>query len=198
MPELEELKPEQPKPTVTPGYSGLTGAAGMRYKGTNSGREIYLGVGDLGVGSNRVEADYPAPGTTWPEGRYAVTFAFDKPADKITTSIDGPGAPGVTPAVATVAKSLEYPLAAPACASSDWDTLDILLADRLDPAELSFENVTLDGFPLGDFETEGWTNWTVTGVDLGKGFTLSGELVVKGTWGSNETSKLQVTAGCLP
>jgi hypothetical protein len=173
-------------PVVTPGYSGLTEAAGVRYRGQNSGNEIYLGIPDLGVGSNRLETGYTwAPSTT-----YKVTFAFDKDNNAVNTSI-------VDPAGGT--KSLSYDFddkLAPKCDVASWDTLDINVVDRQDPFNLRFNNVMLDGHSLGNFGEEGWKNWTVTGFDFTKSFTLTGDLVVDGTWTGNETSKLQISVGC--
>ena len=70
-------------PVVTPGYSGLTEAAGVRYRGNSSGNEIYLGIPDLGVGGNRVEASYPNVYANWQDGTYKVTFSFDQNENKI-------------------------------------------------------------------------------------------------------------------
>jgi hypothetical protein len=177
-------------PTVTPGYSGLTEAAGVRYRGNSSGNEIYLGIPDLGVGSNRVEASYPNVYANWQDGTYAVTFSFDQAANKIVTTIDGPGG----------TESLEYDfddLLAPGCPTANWNTMDINVVDRLTTGELAFNNVMLNGFSLGNFDDEGWKNWTVSGFDFSQNFTVSGDMVVQG-WTGSETNKLQIVVGCLP
>lgn len=115
-------------PTVTPGYSFLTEAAGVRYRGNSSGNEIYLGVPNLGVGGNRNEAGYPNVYANWQAGTYAVTFGYDATENKITTTIDGPGG----------TESLEYDFdvepAGPGCAVSGWNTMDINVVDRTAPA----------------------------------------------------------------
>ena len=189
----------QEMPVVTPGYSGLTEAAGVRYKGNSTGNEIYLGVFDLGVGSNRVELSYPDVGEDWPNGTYAVTFAFDQDENKITTSIDdGKGN----------SKSIGYDfddLLLPGCPPANWNTLDILVIDRLTTGAIAFNNVMLDSFSIGNFGTfdvpgaPGWpsANWTVTGFDFSKSFTITGDLVVEG-WTGNERNKMQIMVGCLP
>ncbi|MGB6371195.1 MAG: hypothetical protein WBF68_09250 [Atribacterota bacterium] len=186
----------QEMPVVTPGYSGLTEAAGVRYKGDSTGNEIYLGLADLGVG-NRVELSYPDVNNSWPDGTYTVTFAFDQAENKITTSIDG--SEGL--------KSAEYDFDdlghTPSCATTDWNTLDILVVDRLTTGAIAFNNVMLDSFPLGSFGTydvsgaPGWSNWTVTGFDFSQSFTITGELMVEG-WTGNELNKMQIIVGCLP
>ncbi len=177
-------------PTVVSGYSGLAEAAATRYKGDNSGKEIYLGIPDLGVGGNRVETEYPAS-SNWQSGTYAVTFAFDQPENKITTSISGPGGPA----------ALEYDfdtLLAPNCAVANWNTMDIAVVDRNATHNIRFNNVVLGGFPLGDFGAEGWNNWTVTGFDFTQSWTMTGDLVVSTAFLNNETNKIQLTVGCLP
>lgn len=177
-------------PTVTPGYSGLTEAAGVRYRGNSSGNEIYLGIPDLGVGGNRVEASYPNAYTNWQDGTYAVTFSYDPAENTIVTTIDDGD---------DDSKTLEYgfdDLLAPGCPVADWNTMDINVVDRLTTGELAFNNVMLDGFSLGDFDDEGWKNWTVSDFDFSQGFTVAGDMVVSG-WTGSETNKLQLVVGCL-
>lgn len=169
-------------PTVTPGYSDLTEAAGVRYRGESGGKEIFLGYSDLGVGTNRVEVD-----TTWPDGTYEVAFSFD--GTSISQTVDG-----VLP--------LTWSVAAPSCAIGSWNTLDILVVDRLTTGAITFENVMLDSFPLGDFGAFdvagnlGFQNWTVSGFDFSNAFTVSGDLRVSG-WTGEEQNKVQLTVGCL-
>jgi hypothetical protein len=176
---------------VTEGYSSLTEAAGVRYRGNSSGNEIYLGIPDLGVGGNRVEASYPNVYADWQDGTYAVTFAFDQAENKITTSIDDGNGDS---------KSLEYDfddLLSPGCSTANWNTLDINVVDRLTDGELAFNNVMLDGHSLGNFDDEGWNNWTVSDYDFSQSFTVSGDMVVT-NWTGSETNKLQLIVGCLP
>ena len=169
-------------PTVTPGYSDLTEAAGVRYRGESTGGEIYLGYPDLGTGI-RVEAD-----TTWPDGTYKVAFSFDG-TGTISQTVDG-GLP------------LAWSVASPSCAIGSWNTLDVLVVDRLTTGAITFENVMLDSFPLGDFGAfdvagnPGFQNWTVSGFDFSNAFTVSGDLRVSG-WTGSENNKLQLTVGCL-
>ena len=190
-------KPPAPTPpTVTPGYSGLTEAAAMRVRGNSSGNELYLGIPDLGAG-DRVEMAYPSTTGSWAPGTYQVEFSFDKAANQVVASIDS--------------DSVSYDFddkSAPVCAVGSWDTLDILVADRLpkkvgDPdSDIRFNNVTIGPkatpglFALGDFGDEGWNNWTVTGFEFSDSFTVKGDLVVTGDWIGSEASKLQLTVGC--
>jgi predicted ribosomally synthesized peptide with SipW-like signal peptide len=177
-------------PIVTPGYSNLTEAAGVRYRGVSTGNEIYIGIPDLGVAGNRVEIPYPDVYTPWADGTYVVTFSFDQAENKITTSINGPMG----------AASTEYDfdtLLSPGCPTASWNTMDINVVDRLTTGELAYNNVMLNGFSLGNFDSEGWNNWTVSGFDFSQSFTVSGDMVVQG-WTGSETNKLQLIVGCLP
>ena len=80
---------------------------------------------------------------------------------------------------------------------ADWNTMDINVVDRLTTGELAFNNVMLNGFSLGNFDDEGWKNWTVSGFDFSQDWTISGDLVASG-WTGSETNKLQLVVGCLP
>jgi len=187
----EDCTPEESGPIVTPGYSGLTEAAGVRYRGNSSGNEIYLGIPDLGVGGNRVETSYPTVYADWQDGTYAVTFSFDQAENKVVTTINDNNGDS---------KSLEYDfddLLAPGCPTANWNTMDINVVDRLTTGELAFNNVMLGSFALGNFDDEGWKNWTVSGYDFSQSFTVSGDMVVQG-WTGSETNKLQIVVGCLP
>jgi hypothetical protein len=173
-------------PVVTPGYSGLTEAAGVRYRGPSTGGEVYIGVPDLGVGGNRNESNY-----NWVDGIYSISFSFDASENKISTTING-------------APVTEYDFdtepVGPGCAVGGWNTMDILLVDRLANGTISFNNVMLDSFPLGDFTSptptqDTWLNWTVDNFDFSQDFTITGDLVVQG-WSGAERIKLQLTVGC--
>lgn len=183
---------EECGPTVTPGYSNLTEAAGVRYRGNSSGNEIYLGIPNLGTAGNRVEASYPNVYANWTAGTYTVTFSFDPVENKVATTINGAGG--------TAALEYDFDIKmAPGCATSGWNTLDINVVDRLSGVNnLRFNNVMLDGYSLGNFGEEGWRNWTVSDYDFSQGFTLTGDLVVEGVWSGSETNKLQLMVGCLP
>ena len=175
-------------PEVTPGYSGLTEAAGVRYRGQNSGNEIYLGIPDLGVGGNRIETGY-----SWSATTYKIAFTFDAATNAVSTSIVDP---------AGNAKSLSYDFdekaVGPKCDVASWDTMDINVVDRQDPFNLRFNNVTLNEHSLGDFGAEGWNNWTVSGFDFSKSFTLTGDLVVDGTWTGSERASSRSWSAARP
>jgi hypothetical protein len=177
--------------------SFLTGGAAVRYKGKNSGKEIYLGIPSLGVGGNRVEAEYggQSGAPDWADQMsHAVTFAFDTMANKVTTSVNS-------------VVLLEYDfdlLLPPGCPIDAWNRMDILLRDNSSAVpNVEFNNVTLSFgavmHELGDFAHSGsptFQHWMVSGVDFSQEFTLSGDLVVDGPWANNEATRVEITVGC--
>ena len=80
--------------------------------------------------------------------------------------------------------------------------LQLDVVNRATGTTVNFNNVTLNGYPLGDFTASGWNTWYAVGLDLSLGFTVEGDLVL--AWptppatSGQETNKLQITAGHLP
>lgn len=183
-------------PLVEPGFSFLTAAAGVRYKANNSGNEIYLGT-NLGSGYPfRVEAAYPTVYSSWIDGAYAISFSFDQSENSVSTAIDGPGG----------AQSLAYDfdlLEAPGCAVASWNVMDVLIRDSRSDGGAALENVTFNGFALGNLGTvdvagtPGFQNWTISGADFTQDFTVSADLVVQNYVG-NEALKVEFNVGCAP
>ncbi len=177
-------------PSVEPGAPTWTKAAGVRFKGLNTGGEIYLGV-NLGAGyPNRVETGY-----NWVDGAYDVSFAFNQAENKILATIDGPAGP----------KALEYDfddLLAPACPVPNWNAMEIYLRNSVTGATLDLNNVHLNGFGLGDFAggtagVDDHKNWTITGIDFTQDFTLTGQFNVT-NFSGNEAIKMELNVGCIP
>jgi len=144
------------------------GMAGCRIKGA-WGPDVYLGIDDLGVGDNRVQAD---AGNPLADGTYPVSFVYDSVENLIT--LTGPAA---------VSLSWDFDeLGSPE--SMEWDALVITLRDSKDNGAVAFENVMLNAEPLGNFGTlevagtPGYQHWTVTGVDFTQSFTVTADLLV--------------------
>lgn len=160
-------------------HATLTG--GVRYKSFNSGsdREIYLGIPDLGVGSNRVEKD-----AVWQSSNH-ILFTYDPIAGNETTSVNTGG---------TI-----YNLTYPAAGTLDLGNLNYVQIDVVNRAAgttVNFTNVILNGVPLGNFIGVGWSTWMVTGMDLTTGFTIEGDIVLSGTQpGSSELNKVEIKVG---
>jgi hypothetical protein len=180
-------------PTVTPGPPAWTRGAGVRYKGYNPGKEIFLGPMTSGSATPRVETEYNEFMTVV-QKTYQITFDFDKDANAISTLITSPDA--------SLTFDFDDPDSDPGCPAIDWDAMEILVRDSRTDSGAALENVTLDSFDLGNFATvekggtPGWQNWTVTGFDFSQSFTVTADLVVDGYIGS-EAIKVEFNVGCL-
>lgn len=181
-------------PTVTPGEPDRNKGLGVRYKsfGETGSREVYLGVGDLGLslGGDRVEVDY-----AWsvPMTRY-FQFEYDPGSDLIRTTLSG-GFELEYPNVAAELASLGN-----GCTVDELDFMVLSVVGRDDGVIVQANDVVLNGYPLGSFDgSGGWYNWTVENFDFTNGFVLGGNLVASGTFdGGDELSKIEFNAGCLP
>lgn len=168
--------------TLTSGENALFVADGaVRFKSlANTGsRELYLGVPDLGVASNRVETD-----AIWVSGDNDVTFEYDDSAGKMKASVANSGGTW----------SLEYALE-PTC--GDWNALLMILTDR-DEGTVLFEDVEMGSEAVGSFSGTGWNFWTVTDIDLSGDFTLTGTIDLSGSFSGDEVSKVEIKLGCVP
>lgn len=182
-------------PTLTAGEAaGFTTGAGFRVKGS-PGPDVYLGVGDLGVGGNRVQAD---AGNPLADGTYPLTFAFDAAANAIT--LTGPASVNLT-------YDFDVQTAQPGCPAGNWNALVLTVRDSRSDGGVGLRNVTLGACQIGSFAppagdpdgpgTPGVQNWTLSQVDLGSGFTLGANLSVINL-NANESLKVEARAGCLP
>lgn len=165
-------------PTVQSGWNeSATMQAAVRYKSfANTGsKEIYLGVPDLGAAENRHEADF-----TWVRGENNVSFAYIPDAHKLTTTVSNPEK--------TVTVDYELSL-------GDLNILQINLTNRDEKASIAFNSVELNGNSLGNFQSRGTQDWTVTGYNLSGGFTLTGVVVLDGRFSKDDKSKLEIKVG---
>lgn len=181
----EECKVVETTPTVTEGPATMRKAGEVRFKGQNSGGEVYVGLMTDSSAKPRNEANYDGIRTT---GTHPVTISFDPATKALTGTIDG------------VTVAWDYADGATDCAPTDADVMQITVRDGKADAGAAFTGVTLNGHSLGSFgaidlTSTSWLDWTVTDVDFGKGFTLAGNLDVDNFYG-NEAMKLNVTFGC--
>jgi hypothetical protein len=167
----------------------FTGDAGVRYRSfSNTGaEEVYLGAGDLGVGGNRVGQHY-----TWASpGAFNFTFTVDLANNRISSSL--PGATTLTRAYAAdpVINAFRIFVRDDATAVNGVQAGDIWLT-----------NLVVNGTSLGTVTTKGQTGFnafTVTGVDVGTLYTLSGTINLFGTMStSQEANRIEITAGYVP
>ncbi|MEM1564043.1 MAG: TasA family protein [Candidatus Bathyarchaeia archaeon] len=179
-------------------YKGLA----VRYKSFDSGgdKEVYLGIGDLGlVGPGaRVEIDL-----TW-QSNNKIEFTYDKVNDKLITKVDlgGDGSWDKTLEFINVASEVLSKL------EKDVNELDFLRIQvattaTTGTATVSFKNVKVDGYNIGDFSVTAGTSriikeWSVTDFDFSAGFTITGEIVLEGNLKGGEHSKIEIMACFFP
>ncbi len=155
------------------------GAVRWRSFGNTGSDEMYLGVPDVGQAGNRVQQQH-----TWINpGSTTVIFAFDSVSSQLSASI------GARPA-------LTYSIVDP----GNMNVMQIGVADRTVGAPVRFNNVFLNGTPLGDFGGTGaWSFWTVSKFNFSQDWKLTGNIVLNGKFtGSQELSKLDVVVGVAP
>lgn len=185
--------------SVEPGYSAYDlqlGGARYRSFANTGGDEIYVGVPDLGRGAARAQRNirWAAVNT--------VGFAVDPQADVLEAWVVNENG------VYTLAYDDWFARRA-ALDGGDVPGLNVLhisMAGRDAGSTVAFEEVTINGMELGDFEpVDGWNDWMVEGVDLVDGFVIEGVLVLDGPFSnSQERSRLEIKAGwrappaCMP
>ena len=171
-------------PSVEEGdHLASPGEGGVRYKSfANTGsREMYVGIPDLGVAANRVETDF-----TWSSpGTHTVSFAYDETNDKLVGTVDG--------------TTLEWTSISSTADPTSWNAMLISVVNRHSGTTVDFNNVELNGYwSLGDFSAGvgEWNNWTVTWSEFSTSWTLTGDIVLTGTFsGCDECSKVQILVG---
>jgi len=181
--------------TVTPGYDPTAvnlGAARYRSFGNTGGEEIYLGIPDLGVAANRTAKDFGY--NKWGTSN-SITFIYDKTNDKLTTDVN----------TESQTFTLEYPNFSTQLVAKGKDIsllsklnyMQIIVAGRDADTTVDFNNVYLDGNLLGSFSgTGGLFNWMVTQYDFSNGFTLTGDILLSGTFSnSQENCKVEIDFG---
>ncbi len=180
------------EPTLNVGPSSATTGGAARWKGANTGAEVFVGPLLPPSALPRTEANHLwSPGST-----FDVTMTYDPVAATITATASG-GSP----------TSVAYDFSAdtsPTCPRQAWNTLDLLVVDNRSDAGLRLEAVEIDGTELGDLGavdvagSPGAQAWHVTGADLAQGFVLTGTIEVAGAgFVGNEAMRIQATAGCL-
>lgn len=178
-----------------PNASFNSGAAGLRIKG-HQGTDVYLGVSNLGVPGNRIEANAGNPGI--PNGTYPFTFSFNKTDNAISEA--GIGSPDLTYDFDT--------LTPPNCAPTGWNAMVIIIRDDNSSAGVGLQNVMLGGVALGNFPrpdgtpdvsgvTPVWQHWIILGFDFSQSFTLGADLAAVGL-NVDEHVKVQILVGCYP
>ncbi|MEM1412921.1 MAG: hypothetical protein AAGH19_11245, partial [Pseudomonadota bacterium] len=165
---------------------------GVRFRsfGNTGGREIFLGVPDLGIGGNRVEID-----TTWSDGDFPFTFTLDRVNDTLRIQIAGRDLTysNVSSRIAALKPDSPYTL-------FDLNLLQIDIAQRDAGTTVQLIDLQVNGGETNSFvpASNGFHTWTITNecVAVEEIATLSGTLRLSGTFGrSQENSRLEIKAG---
>jgi hypothetical protein len=157
--------------------------AAVRFKsfGNTGSNEIYLGVGNLGIGGNRVEQDF-----TWSAGDYPIEFEYFAASPY---RLETRGAFG----------TMTYLLGGPL---DPMDSFEILVAARHGgDTQVEFDDVRLNGALVGtgSFEGDGtYRTWVFPSTDLNSGFLFTGTVRLIGSFpkSGDELSKVEILTGC--
>lgn len=177
---------------VVPGYNAPDEQlGGVRYRSLKNtgGDEIYIGIPDLGIGANRAQRQM-----TWAQGVNQIVFTYDPNNDKLSTTVTNGNGSYLLEysnfSTQLIAKGRINP-------PSKMNVMQITVSDRTAGSTVAFNNVILDGTPLGNFAMPGqFADWMVENYDFGAGFTLTGEVVLSGSFSdSQELSRVELKIG---
>jgi hypothetical protein len=184
--------------TVPPAFH--LGAVRLREFTSGGNKEIFLGVPflDLG-GAHRTEMDL-----TWSSAN-TITFTYDPVLDKLTTSVDNGSANWSLEYTefSTNVRDLVYEgdqaAADYALSHLNYMQIDVTLRGK-PPAQVSLDDVQLDGIPLGNFSGVylGTESWYVDGYDFSAGFSFTGVLNLSGiTNPSPQLNNVEIILGSI-
>lgn len=187
-------------PVVTPGADAAAvhlGAVRYRELATDNDNNVFLGVPDLTDPARRTQTDL-----IWGASN-TISFTYDTALDKLTTTINN----GTTdwtlefPNFSTNVRDLVFAgdqtAADSALSSLNYMQIDATLKEK-SPAQLSLDDVYLDGNPLGDFtgDHHGTKSWKVSNYDFSAGFTLTAVLNLTGISSpSGELNNVEISFG---
>ena len=168
-------------PTFVEGYDEekekLAGVRFRNFDSSNDNEEIYIGLHDLGTGSNR-----EALHVKWAESN-DVTFTYNPNTGILYTQVVNVNG------TYTVSKNVGD-------LGDDLDYMNLSLVDREgDNGDVELNDVILDGMELGSFAKKGWNDWQLH-YDLSSGFEMTATIKLTGTFkSSSENSKIQIMVG---
>jgi hypothetical protein len=141
---------------------------------------------------------------TWSASN-TISFTYDSGLDKLTTTIDNGSSDWTLEYnnFSTNVRDLVYggdqAAADFALSQLNYLQIDVTLKEK-SPAQVSFENVQLDGIPLGNFlgMYHGTESWYIDGYDFSAGFSLTGVLNLSGvTSPSPEKNQIEIFLGAI-
>jgi hypothetical protein len=186
-------------PMLSDGYIATSHSIGsVKYRdllGTNNNPDIYLGIDGLGTAANRVQQTFYGTGGNWAASNH-VEFIYDKVNDMLVTNVTNSRVAPYQLVWNNFSTTRPYPL-------DPLNYLQIGMKSGTTGGTVALQNVLLDGVSLGSASSLSsadatYKNWYLSGYDFSNGFTLSADLVLTGTLLSSESSKVDMTFGCVP
>jgi hypothetical protein len=190
-------------PTVISGTNPaatLLGEVEFREFTSGGNEEVYLGVPDLDLGgAYRTELHL-----TW-NSPNEITFAYDPDLDKLTTSVENGSGNWIlaydqfSTNVGNLVYGGDQEAADDALSHLNYLQINVTLRERF-PAQVSLDNVRLDGQPLGHFSGvfRGTESWYVDGYDFSDGFQVTGDLNLSGiTSPSPDKNRVEIMLGSI-
>lgn len=162
---------------------------GARFRSQNTGNEIYVGSGDLGVGANRSEAGFVYAATQ------TFTVAYNAATGVVTATLGSTTASWTT-AAGQMFNALRVAITGPNTGGGAQNG-----------TTLSMTGVSVNGSPVGDIvgattAPRLTTDWLVSGfAQLAGNVTMTGTLNYFGPIGTNissEAARIDVTFGTVP
>ena len=180
-----------PPTELVPGASGGVAGATARFKGENSGGEVYLGPMTNPSALPRVESGNQwSPGTVFP-----LTLGYSAADNALRATVTGTNGADLTWDF-----DVDGP---PGCPVADWNVMDISMSDNRTDGGLRLVDITLDGEDFGNFfvldeaGTIPYTTIHFRNMDFGADWDLAADLEIVGAFTGNENMKAQFTVGCL-
>ncbi len=168
---------------ITPGGVTFADSVGTRFRGPSTGAELFVGIGDLGVGANRSEAEF-----TYKPGGYAFNFTYDSVTGLISSTLGG----------STISYTGTVGLIT--------DTLVLQLSNRV-PSTLTRQGPS---FSLGPISVNGelvaapatcgiFCEWSVTDFATASTLSVAGKLKFSGSLRGSESElmKFQITGNTV-
>ena len=160
------------------GFSYQYGGAKYNFANTRT-KEHYLGLGDLSIAADRVDANY-----TWKvPGSYEIRFEYDPLTHNLSSTING--SESVRTFLGTVP---EYEL----------NALQFSVIEGSPQASLTLKNLELNGEELGTYEGEGEKTWALKNIDFSQDFVLTAIIELDGKFTkTDEKDKVEIFIGYI-
>ena len=188
-----EIEGAQDQIVIIPGGGDLDKGFGVRFKSfaADNNNGIYLGVGDLGVESNRSQI---GSGYIYKDGINTISFEYDADDDLLRASANG-----YSGVYTNLSAGIETNTN---CTIEEIDRANLYLVTRHEGASVT---TTLSSLGLTESVTseygDGWIIHGVKNIDISSGFEITGTLDMNGFTdqviaGGDELSKLELLFGC--